>query len=672
MAVREYPAWRWLLQYWYENSGTMDIEYDAEFQNGTVTEEKSRLLSSHAPDLQLRYADASQIERLTEADQKLYAEITYSWLITRINQIKRTYHIDYLFCVMTKEPFTEQFFLFSAADRGAVRGTSLEEVYPLGKTVSVAESQQNAMRYARKNSVHLADAGKYVDYYSYFDTIDGHSVLLGMTYNLSDLKEDVRLQTIAGTAFAMVFQIILSGLCLAILFAAVLKPLKKVQESIRLYMDKKDSDAIVNELREVRLNNEIGQLSEDVAGLSVEIDDYLNKIQNITAERERIEAELSLATRIQKAMLPGRFPPFPGYPEFDIFASMDPAREVGGDFYDFFLIDNNHLCLVMADVSGKGIPAALFMMASKIMINNNAQMGKTPSQILEDVNDALCANNPVEMFVTVWLGILEISTGRLVAANAGHEYPVIKSSDGDFELLKDKHGFVVGGLEGMKYSEYELQMQAGSKLFVYTDGVPEAVDRMNNMFGTERMLAALNEDPEADPEDILAHVRGAVDRFADQTEQSDDLTMLCITYNGVIEMDAHVLNIEAAVEKLPEVQAFVGRYLDECSCSKKARMQIDIAVEEIFVNIASYAYAPETGMASVQVDVSGDPAEVTITFTDQGTPYDPLSKEDPDVTLSAEKRQIGGLGTFMTRKFMDQMLYRYENGCNILTLKKVL
>ena len=181
-----------------------------------------------------------------------------------------------------------------------------------------------------------------------------------------------------------------------------------------------------------------------------------------------------------------------------------------------------------------------------------------------------------------------------------------------------------------------------------------------------------NEDPEADPEDILAHVREAVDRFADQTEQSDDLTMLCITYNGVIEMDAHVLNIEAAVEKLPEVQAFVGRYLDECSCSKKARMQIDIAVEEIFVNIASYAYAPETGMASVQVDVSGDPAEVTITFTDQGTPYDPLSKEDPDVTLSAEKRQIGGLGTFMTRKFMDQMLYRYEDGCNILTLKKVL
>ena len=246
----------------------------------------------------------------------------------------------------------------------------------------------------------------------------------------------------------------------------------------------------------------------------------------------RIESELNLATRIQADMLPNIFPAFPDRPEFDIYACMDPAREVGGDFYDFFLIDEDHLCMVMADVSGKGVPAALFMMASKIILANNAQSGKTPSQILTDTNAAICSNNREEMFVTAWLGILELSTGKLTAANAGHEYPVLRRPDGSFELYKDQHGFVIGGLENAKYREYELTLEPGAELFLYTDGLPEATDAEGNMFGTERMLTILNEGKETVPDHILKKVRDGVDGFVNGAEQFDDLTMLCLEYKG--------------------------------------------------------------------------------------------------------------------------------------------
>ena len=255
-------------------------------------------------------------------------------------------------------------------------------------------------------------------------------------------------------------------------------------------------------------------------------------------ESSRLETELSMASSIQADMLPNIYPAFPERPEFDIFASMDPAKEVGGDFYDFFLVDDDHLCLVMADVSGKGVPAALFMMASKIIIASHAKLGKTPAQILTDTNSAICSNNREEMFVTVWLGILELSTGRLTAANAGHEYPVLRKADGQFELVKDKHGFVIGGMDGIRYKEYELQMDAGSKLFLYTDGVPEATDANGELFGTDRMLEALNKDVAASPENILKQVREGVDGFVKEAEQFDDLTMLCVEYRGAPKNEA--------------------------------------------------------------------------------------------------------------------------------------
>ena len=272
-------------------------------------------------------------------------------------------------------------------------------------------------------------------------------------------------------------------------------------------------------------------LMEDIYRTDDEVE-ILAQSFEITAEKERIGTELALARRIQADMLPNIYPAFPDRPEFDIFATMTPAKEVGGDFYDFFLIDENHLAMVIADVSGKGVPAALFMMISKILVQNYALTGGSPAEILQAVNSQICKNNREEMFVTVWLGILDIKTGRIVAANAGHEYPAVMISGGQFELIKEKHGFVSGGMDGLQYREYELTLTPGSKLFLYTDGVPEATDDRLEMFGTDRMLDALNKDPSAEPESILKKVRTAVDGFVRDAQQFDDMTMLCMEYRG--------------------------------------------------------------------------------------------------------------------------------------------
>ena len=313
-------------------------------------------------------------------------------------------------------------------------------------------------------------------------------------------------------------------------------PIVKIAQSsdsfVRKMQSNADPEELVFEDVPVKSEGELRLLADNVKSLADGVAAYMTNLQTVTAEKERIGAELTLATRIQEAMLPHVFPPFPERTEFDIYASMDPAKEVGGDFYDFFLIDDDHLCMVMADVSGKGIPAALFMMACKIILQSVAMLGRSPAEILDKTNEAICSNNEAHMFVTVWLGILEISTGRLTAANAGHEYPALKKPDGQFELFKDKHGFVLGGMAGMVYREYALQLEPGSKLFLYTDGVPEATDAAYELFGKERMLAALNEEPGGTPEQLLKNVRRAVDAFVKDAEQFDDLTMLCLEYKG--------------------------------------------------------------------------------------------------------------------------------------------
>ena len=314
----------------------------------------------------------------------------------------------------------------------------------------------------------------------------------------------------------------------------LIQPVKQISEEATRFAE----ENVTREeklLDRIRNRDEIGLLAGSIDRMEEQIQRYVEDLTKITAEKERIHTELSLATRIQASMLPHTFPAFPDRTEFDLYAMMDPAKEVGGDFYDYFLIDDNHLGIVMADVSGKGIPAALFMMASMISLRSFAHLGTSASETLARTNDAICSNNQEEMFLTVWFGILEISTGKLTAANAGHEYPALMRADGRFELLKDKHCFVIGAMEQMQYKEYELQLEPGTKLFLYTDGVPEATAAGDVMFGTDRMLEALNKAPDAAPEQLLRNVREAVDDFVKDAEQFDDLTMLCFEYRGKAE-----------------------------------------------------------------------------------------------------------------------------------------
>ncbi len=341
---------------------------------------------------------------------------------------------------------------------------------------------------------------------------------------------------------ANILLLILLGLSVYIALIVSVALSNQIVKPIRLLTDKVGSmqGDDLDFSWELDTGDETQKLAASFQSLTQRMKEYIRENETITAERERISTELSLATRIQASMLPSIFPPFPDRAEFDLYALMDPAREVGGDFYDFFLVDEDHLCLVIADVSGKGIPAALFMMASKIIIQSYATMGRQPGEILTRTNDTICANNEEEMFVTAWVGILELSTGRLTAANAGHEYPAVRRPDGQFELLKDKHGFVIGGMGGVVYKQYELQIEPGSKLFVYTDGVPEAMggEGAREMFGTGRMLDSLNRDPEAPPKEIIARVRSAMETFVQDAEQFDDITMLCVEYRGNEKPDA--------------------------------------------------------------------------------------------------------------------------------------
>ena len=251
--------------------------------------------------------------------------------------------------------------------------------------------------------------------------------------------------------------------------------------------------------------------------------------QALALEKERIGAELELANRIQASALPKEFP---SRKEFSVYASMTPAKMVGGDFYDFFMIDEEHLGLVIADVSGKGVPAALFMMVSSALIRQTTAGQYSPAKILQSVNRQICARNPEEMFVTVWLGILEIATGKLTAANAGHEYPMLKRTGESFELLKDRHGLVVGAMDGVPYRDYEVKLEPGAKLFVYTDGVSEAVNESLVQFGTDRILESLRSSEEGTPREILEAVNHAVNEFAGDAPQFDDLTMMCVEYKG--------------------------------------------------------------------------------------------------------------------------------------------
>lgn len=419
--------------------------------------------------------------------------------------------------------------------------------------------------------------------------------------------------------------------------------------------------------------SELSELMKGINEMEGKTLEYIENLSSVISEKQRMGAELHIASLIQEGSIPSIFPPYPDRKEFDIFASMTPAKEVGGDFYDFFLIDDDKLAMVMADVSGKGVPAALFMMVTKILINERAMMGGSPAEVLTFVNDRICDNNKAEMFVTVWLGILDLKTGVVTAANAGHDDPAVCGKDGKFRIVKNKHGLVVGAMKGVKYSDFEIKLEEGDKIFLYTDGVPEATDAEQKLFTQDGMIEALDKAADRSPKQVVEAVWSGINAFVKDAPQFDDVTMLCLEYRGasgeVRENDSYTIRLAATEENLAKAIEFVNARLESAGASEKTLMQVELAVEEIFINIAHYAYSPETGYADISVTLE-DGKKAVIRFTDNGRPYDPLAADDPDVTLSAEDRKIGGLGVFMVKKIADAVNYRYEDGKNILTMEK--
>ena len=351
------------------------------------------------------------------------------------------------------------------------------------------------------------------------------------------LSVDVWMEVIRTTLDAYILRMVLISLGVLALFGVgywifmrrnFIGPLMLIRTNVSEFAE--NDTVTTTALDSIRTKDEIQDLAESITRMEDDIVSYIDRIQSITAEKERIGAELNVATQIQADMLPRIFPPFPDRHDFDIYATMDPAKEVGGDFYDFFLIDEDHLCLVMADVSGKGVPAALFMVIAKTLIKNHAMRGESPSEILYNVNNQLCEGNEAEMFVTVWLGIIDLTTGKGVAVNAGHEHPTVCRANGQYELVVYRHAPAVATMEGIRFREHEFELKPGDRLYVYTDGVPEATDAKEELFGTERMLDALNRDPAADPQTLLRNVQQAIDAFVGDAPQFDDITMLGLHY----------------------------------------------------------------------------------------------------------------------------------------------
>ena len=439
---------------------------------------------------------------------------------------------------------------------------------------------------------------------------------------------------------------------------------------------------IINNLK--KINNTLARITmgdlnvrvdvrsnEEFASLSDDINSTVSTLKRYIAEAAaRIDKELEYAKQIQLSALPTNFP---DNEDFGIYAQMIAAKEVGGDFYDFYKLNDTTVVFLAADVSGKGIPAAMFMMTAKTIIKDLAESGMAVNDIFTKANEKLCENNESGMFVTAWMGILDITTGQVKFANAGHNPPLLKRANGSFEYLKTRAGFVLAGMEGVRYRAGELTLNPGDRLFLYTDGVPEATNAENKLYGEDRLLSFMNQNTTMEAVKLLPALKANIDEFVGEAPQFDDITMLMLDYKPK-KGGAYMTNqtFPAKTEALPDILGFVEETLEGYGCPMKIQMAVCVAIEEVFVNVAHYAYGNGEGDMNLGIGFDEENRTITFRMTDKGVPFDPLQKPDPDITLSAEEREIGGLGIFIAKKTMDSLRYSYENGENILTMIKTI
>ena len=514
--------------------------------------------------------------------------------------------------------------------------------------------------------------GKHASALYYADVIDGISELSAEYMYVFKFVEGyclIAAMPVAEAMFmrdaSMLTSIFMQVLIFATLFVfiyvlikrVIINNLKKINDTLA-QITKGDLSVTVD----VRSNAEFASLSDDINSTVATLKRY------IAEAAARIDKELEYAKQIQLSALPTNFP---ADEDYSIRAQMIAAKEVGGDFYDFYKLNDTTVAFLAADVSGKGIPAAMFMMTAKTIIKDLAEGGMAVNDIFTKANEKLCENNESGMFVTAWMGILDLTTGNVQFANAGHNPPLLKRADGSFEYLKTRAGFVLAGMEGVRYRAGELTLNPGDRIFLYTDGVPEATNTETELYGEDRLLDFMNRNASLEATELLPTLKADIDEFVGDAPQFDDITMLMLDYKpqkGGERMTTKLF--PAKTESLPAVIGFTEETLEAFECPMKTQMAICVAIEELFVNIAHYAYPESEG--DMSLGIGFDTASRTVTFrvTDKGVPFDPLKKADPDITLSAEEREIGGLGIFIAKKTMDSLIYSYENGENILTMMK--
>ena len=488
-----------------------------------------------------------------------------------------------------------------------------------------------------------------------FKFVEGYCIVAAMPESEATFMRDASIYT------SLFMQIIIFASLFVFIYVlikrVIINNLKKVNDTLGQI-----TGGDLNVTVDVRSNEEFASLSDDINSTVSTLKRY------IAEAAARIDKELEYAKQIQISALPKNFPVDEDY---DLYAQMIAAKEVGGDFYDFYKLNDNTIAFLVADVSGKGIPAAMFMMTAKTIIKDLAESGLPVNEIFTKANEKLCENNESGMFVTAWMGILDTTTGNLQFANAGHNPPLLLRSSGSFEYLKTRAGFVLAGMEGINYRVGELTLGQGDRLFLYTDGVTEATDIENKLYGEGRLLEYFNANAEVKAKDLLPMLKANIDEFVGEAPQFDDITMLMFDYKpkkGEEQMTERIF--PAKTDELTNVLGFVEETLEGYECPMKMQTAICVAIEEVFVNVAHYAYGEGEGDVSFAIGFDPQSRLATFRMADKGTPFDPLQKPDPDITLSAENREIGGLGIFITKKTMDMVTYTYENGENILIMKK--
>ena len=403
---------------------------------------------------------------------------------------------------------------------------------------------------------------------------------------------------------------------------------------------------------DVRSNEEFASLSDDINQTVGTLKRYIKEAA------ARIDKELEFAKQIQYSSLPTTFPKSNS---FKLFAQMITAKEVGGDFYDFYMLNDSTIAFLVADVSGKGIPAAMFMMRAKTVIRDLAEHGLEPDEIFTIANEKLCENNDAGMFVTAWLGILDTKTGLLKFANAGHNPPLFKRNDEKFEYMKARSGMLLAGMEGIKYRKNELQLIPGDKLYLYTDGVTEATDNNTELYGEQRLLDFVNSIENIEPESLCRLIKEDVDKFVGTAPQFDDITMLALNFDAIFGDES--ISVIPNSESREAVGAFADSLSEKLEIVPKIANKINIVFDEIYANIVNYSKAT---LATISYSIEN--GKLHISFADNGIPYNPLEATEPDTTLSAEEREIGGLGIFMVKKMTESMEYEYKDDKNVLTL----